>query len=98
MAEVGREAFARRGEAFHRVKGTLSQGQPPGEVGVGGQGRGKPVPQPSDFVFGWEVQVVKPDACGGGGVRSWGVRQWTSSVFGTEKDNRLGAAVRHSER
>ena len=27
------------------------------------------------------------------GARSWGVRQWTSSVLGTEKDRRLGAAM-----
>ena len=33
-----------------------------------------------------------------GGARSWGVRQWTSSVLGTEKDNRLGAAMRQRER
>ena len=91
MAEVGREAFARWGEAFHRVIGALSQGQPPGEVGVGGQGRGKPVPQPSDFVFGWEVQVVKPEACGGGGstflgrapVDKLGLRDREGQSFGS---------------
>ena len=33
-----------------------------------------------------------------GGALSWGVRQWTSSVFGTEKDRRLGAAMRHRVR
>ena len=67
MAEVWGEPFARMGEAFNRVEGTLSEGQPPGEMGVGGQGRGEPVPQPSDFGFGRKVQVVKPDACGGRG-------------------------------
>ena len=62
MAEVWGKAFARRREAFHRVEGALGQGQPPGEMSVGGQGRGKPVPQPSDFVFGGNVQVVKSDS------------------------------------
>ena len=37
------------------------------EVGVGGQGRGEPVPQPSDLVLGGEIQVVESDACGGRG-------------------------------
>ena len=67
MAEVGGEAFARRGKAFDGLKGALREGQPAGEVGVGGQGRGKPVPQPSDFVLGGEVEVVKSDACRRGG-------------------------------
>ena len=98
MAKVRRKAFARRREALHRVEGALGHGQPPGEVGVSGQGWGKPVSQPSDFVFGGEVQVVKSDSRGSRGVRSWGVRPWTSSVFGTEKDRRLGAAMRHRER
>ena len=44
MAKVRRKAFARRREALHRVEGALGRGQPPGEVGVGGQGLGKPVP------------------------------------------------------
>ena len=43
MAEVRREAFAGGKEALHRVKGTLSQGQPSGKVSVGRQGRGEPV-------------------------------------------------------
>ena len=33
-----------------------------------------------------------------GGARSWCVRQWTSSVLGTEKDSRLGAAMRQRVR
>ena len=36
-------------------------------MGVGGQGRGKPVSKPPDLVFGWKVKVVKPDPCGGRG-------------------------------
>ena len=52
MAEIRREAFARRGKVFDGLKGTLRKAQPVGEVRVGGQGRGKPVPQPSDFVLG----------------------------------------------
>ena len=51
MAEVRWEALARGGEAFDGIESGLSEGQPAGEVGVGGQGGGKPVPQPSDFVF-----------------------------------------------
>ena len=67
MAEVRGEAFAGGGEALYRVEGALGEGEPTGEVGVGGQGRGKPVTQPSDFVLGGEVQVVEPYARGGGG-------------------------------
>ena len=63
----GGKAFARGGEAVDGVEGALGQGQTAGEVGVGGQGRGKPVPQPPDLVFGGKVKVVKPDACSGGG-------------------------------
>ena len=61
VAEVRRKAFTREGEAFDAVEGTLGQEQTAGEVGVGGQGRGKPVPQPPNFIFGGKVQVVKPD-------------------------------------
>ena len=67
MAEVGGEAFARGGKAFYGLKGALRKGQPAGKVGVGGQGRGEPVPQPSDFVFGRKVEVIESDACSGGG-------------------------------
>ena len=67
MAEVRRETFARRGEVFDGLEGALCEGQPTGEMGIGGQGRGKPVPQPSDFVLGGEVKVVESHACGGGG-------------------------------
>ena len=78
--------------------GALSKGQSTSEVGVGGQGRGKSVPEPSDLGLGREVQAVEPDASGGGGERSWGVPQWMSSGLGTEKDKRLGAAMRQRER
>ena len=44
MTEVWWEAFARGGEAFYRIEGALRQGEPAGEMGIGGQGRGKPVP------------------------------------------------------
>ena len=44
MAEIRREAFAGRGEAFDGLKGTLYEGQPSGEMSVDGQGRGEPVP------------------------------------------------------
>ena len=43
MAEVRREAFAGGGEAFYRIEGALRQGEPAGEVGVGGQGWGESV-------------------------------------------------------
>ena len=36
MAEVRRETFARRGEAFDGLEGALYEGQPTGEMGVGG--------------------------------------------------------------
>ena len=36
MAEVRGEALAGRGEAFYRIEGALRQGEPAGEVGVGG--------------------------------------------------------------
>ena len=67
MAEVRRKAFARRGEAFDGTEDAMCEGEAAGKVSVGGEGRGKPVPQPSNFILGWKVQVVKPDACGGGG-------------------------------
>ena len=67
MAEVRGEAFAGRGKAFDGLKGALRKGQPAGEVRVGGQGRGKPVPEPSDLVLGGKVEVVKSDACRRGG-------------------------------
>ena len=63
MAEVRWKAFARGGEAFDGTKGALCEGEPAGEVGIRGQGRGKPVSQPSNFILGWEVKVIKPDAC-----------------------------------
>ena len=69
MAEVRRKAFARGGEAFDGTEGALCEGESAGKVSVGGQRRGKPVAQPSNFILGWKVKVVKPDACrGGGGV------------------------------
>lgn len=52
MVEVWRKTLARRGEAFNGIEGALSEGQSLSEVGVGGQGRGKPIPQPSDLYFG----------------------------------------------
>ena len=58
MAELRREAFAGGGEAFYRIEGALRQGEPAGEVGVGGQGRGEPVAQPPNLDLGGEVQVV----------------------------------------
>ena len=67
MVEVGGEAFAGGGKAFDSLKGSLRKGHPAGKVRVGGQGRGEPVPQPSDFVFGRKVEVVESDACSGGG-------------------------------
>ena len=67
MAEVRGKAFAGRGEALYRVEGALGEGEPAGKMGVGGQGRGEPITQPSDFALGGEVQVVKPNARGGGG-------------------------------
>ena len=67
MAEVGGEASARGGKAFDGLRAALRKGQPAGKVRVGGQGRGEPVPQPSDFVFGRKVEVVESNACSGGG-------------------------------
>ena len=58
MAEVQRKAFARGGEVLDGTEGALCEGETPGKVGIGGQGRGKPVTQPSNFVLGWEVKVV----------------------------------------
>ena len=52
---------------FDWLEGALCERQPSGEVGVGGQGRGEPVAQPSDFVLGEKVEIVKPNACRGGG-------------------------------
>ena len=85
MAEVGGEAFARRGKAFDGLNGALRMGQPAGEVGVGGQGRGKPVPQPSDFVLGGEVEVVKSDACRRGGGVFLGDTPVTELSFGDKE-------------
>lgn len=59
-----RETFARGGESFDSLKGTLGEGQSAREVSVGGQGWGKPVSQPSNLYFGEEVKVVRPDAGG----------------------------------
>ena len=67
MAEVRGKALAGWREAFYRVEGALGQGQSPSEMSVGGQGWGKPVPQPPDFVFGGKVQVVESDSCSGRG-------------------------------
>ena len=67
MAEVWGKTFARRGEAFDGLEGALCEGQPKGEVGVGGQGRGEPVPQPSDLFLGGKVEIVESDTCRGGG-------------------------------
>ena len=90
VAEVGGETLAGRGEAFNRHEGALCNGQPTGEVGVGGQSRGEPVPQPSDFVFGGEVEVVKPDAhCGAGGAFLGGAPVNELS-FGYRKGKTLG--------
>ena len=91
MAEVRGKAFARRREAFHRVEGALGYGQPPGEVCVGGKGRGKPVPQPPDFVLGGEVKVIKSDSRGSGGgaflrrapVDKFGFRDREGQTFGS---------------
>ena len=67
MADVRRETFARRGEAFDGLEDALWEGQPTGKMGVGGQGRGTPAPQPSDFVLGGKVKVIESNACRGGG-------------------------------
>ena len=67
VAELRGEAFAGRGEALYRVEGALGKREPAGKMGIGGQGRCEPIAQPSDFVLGGEVQVVKPNARGGGG-------------------------------
>ena len=66
MTEVRRKAFAGGGEAFDGTEGALCEGEATSKVGVGGQGRGKPVSQPSNFILGRKVEVVEPDACGGG--------------------------------
>ena len=67
MAEVRRKALAGGGEAFYGTEGALCEGETAGKVRVGGQGRGKPVAQPSNFILGWKVKVVKSDTRGGGG-------------------------------
>ena len=67
VAKVRGKALARGREALDGAEGALCEGETTGEVCVGGQGRGKPVPQPSDLDLGRKVQVIKPDACGGGG-------------------------------
>ena len=85
MAEVRRKAFARRGEAFDGNEGALCEGETAGKVGVGGQGRGKPVPQPSHLILGREVKVVKPDACGGGGGALLGCAPVNEFSFGDRK-------------
>ena len=54
MAKVRGESLAGRGEGFYPIEGTLCQGEPAGEVGVGGQGQGEPVTQPPDFILGGE--------------------------------------------
>ena len=90
MAEVRGKALAGWREAFHRVEGAMGQGQPPSEMSVGGQGRGEPVPQPPDFVFGGKVQVVKSDSCSGRGgaflgrapVNKFGLRNREGETFG----------------
>ena len=63
MAEVRGKTFARGGEMFDGTEGALCKGETAGKLSVGGQGRGEPVAQPSNFIFGWKVKVVKPDAC-----------------------------------
>ena len=61
------ETLTGRGEAFNGFEGALCEGQSLGEVSVGGEGRGKPVTQPSDLGFGREVEVVKSNT-----YRRWG--------------------------
>ena len=41
MAEVGRKPFARKGDAFDSLEGTLGEGQSTGEVGIGSQSGGE---------------------------------------------------------
>ena len=82
MAEVGRETLARRGKAFHGLEGALCEGQPMGDMSVSGQGRGKPVPQQSDFVLGGEVEVIKSNACRGGGGEFLGCALMNELSFG----------------
>ena len=65
MAEVRRETLAGGGETFDGIEGTLCERQPAGEVGIGGQGGGEPVPQPSDLLLAGEIQVVESDARAG---------------------------------
>ena len=51
MAEVRRKALAGGGETFDGIEGALREGESAGKVGVGGQGRGKPVTQPPTVVM-----------------------------------------------
>ena len=59
VAEVGWETLVRRGEAFDSFEGDLFEGQPSGEMGVGGQGRDKPVSQLFDLGLEGEVEIVE---------------------------------------
>ena len=59
MAEERREAFPRGGQALDCFKGPLGEGQSPGEVRVSGEGGGKPVAEPPDFILRGEVEVVQ---------------------------------------
>ena len=90
MAEVRRKTFARRGEAFDGAKGALCEGETARKVGVGGQGRGKPVSQPSYLILGWKVDVVKPDACGGGGGAFLGCAPVNEFSFRDGEGKQLG--------
>ena len=85
MAEVRGETLARRGKASHGPEGAMCEGQPTGEMSVGCQGRGKPVPQTSDFVFGREVEVVESNAGRGGGGASLGRAPMNKLSFGNRK-------------
>ena len=52
----------------------------------GGKGRGKPVSWPPDDFGGVEEVTIPLNGGCSGGVLWLGVRQWMSSVLGTEKD------------
>ena len=59
MAEERREAFSWGGQAFDCLESSLGEGQSPREVRVSGEGGGKPVAEPPDFILRGEVEVVQ---------------------------------------
>ena len=98
MAEVRGKAFARRGEAFHRVEGALARANLLAKWALVDREGVNQYPSQLTWFLGEKYRSSSLTPAVAGGAHSWGVRQWTSSVFRTEKDRCLGAVMRHKVR